>query len=63
LNVESRYVLLSIVDNGKPLPANDTQSGRAIALGLIKDRAEALGGGVTFTSDESGTAIVTQLPL
>ncbi len=63
LNVESRYVLLSIVDNGKPLSANDTQSARAIALGLIKDRAEVLGGGVTFTSDESGTAIVTQLPL
>jgi len=63
LNVESRYVLLSIVDNGKPLSPNDTQSGRAIALGLIKDRAEVLGGGVTFTSDESGTAIVTQLPL
>jgi sensor domain CHASE-containing protein len=63
LNVESRYVLLSIVDNGRPLSESDTQSGRAIALGLIKDRAEVLGGGVTFTSDESGTAIVTQLPL
>ncbi len=63
LTVESRYVLLAISDNGKPISNDDPQSGRAIALGLIKDRAEVLGGGVTLTSDESGTAIVTQLPL
>jgi len=63
LTIESVYALLSIVDNGKPLSGDDPQSGRAIALGLIKERAEVLGGGVTITSDESGTAIVTQLPL
>jgi len=63
LTIESVYALLSIVDNGKPLSVDDPQSGRAIALGLIKERAEVLGGGVTITSDETGTAIVTQLPL
>ncbi|MCK9356186.1 MAG: histidine kinase [Dehalococcoidia bacterium] len=63
LTIESLYALLSIADNGKPLSVDDPQSGRAIALGLIKERAEVLGGGVTITSDESGTAIVTQLPL
>lgn len=63
LTIESLYALLSIVDNGKPLSVDDPQSGRAIALGLIKERAEVLGGGVTITSDESGTAVVTQLPL
>jgi sensor domain CHASE-containing protein len=63
VTIETRYALLAVRDNGAGISSGDLLSKREVSLGLIRERAEVFGGGVTFdTTAGSGTSIVAQVP-
>lgn len=63
VTIESRYALLAVQGNGTEKGPADLSSKREVSRGLIRERAEVFGGGVTFdTTDDSGTSIVAQIP-
>jgi sensor domain CHASE-containing protein/signal transduction histidine kinase len=64
LNIEARYALLTVQDNGKADSDSDLASRREMSLSLIRERAEVFGGGVTFdVTPGAGTRIVAQVLL
>ncbi|NLE94487.1 MAG: HAMP domain-containing protein [Dehalococcoidia bacterium] len=64
LTIESRYALLAIQDNGVAVFEGDALSRREMGLGLIRERVDVYGGGVTIsTTPGAGTTVVAQIPL
>lgn len=64
LTIESRYALIAIQDNGVAAFEGDALSRREMGLGLIRERVDVYGGGVTIsTTPEAGTTVVAQIPL
>ena len=63
LTIENRYALLAVQDNGTAVIEGDALSRREMGLGLIRERAEVFGGGVTIASiPGAGTTVVAQVP-
>ncbi len=64
LTVERRYALLAVQDNGSVDLSAESITRREVLLGLIRERVEVFGGGITYhATAESGSSIVAQVML